>query len=145
MPTAFSDTMLPPISPSATFNHFGLGSILLLRVRRADLTNKWISVKFKTPPLSLFQTVVSVCETYFGVFLKTLIISGSELVETSSELNSTSSELNSTSSELISTGSELIRTRSELIWTIAEQILAMAHRVAQTAVCRRKNNRIILM
>ena len=138
MPTAFSDTMLPPISPSATSNHFGLGSILLLRVRRADLTNKWISVKFKTPPLSLFQTVVSVCETYFGVFLKTLIISGSELVETSSELNSTSSEL-------ISTGSELIRTRSELIWTIAEQILAMAHRVAQTAVCRRKNNRIILM
>ena len=138
MPTAFSDTMLPPISPSATSNHFGLGSILLLRVRRADLTNKWISVKFKTPPLSLFQTVVSVCETYFGVFLKTLIISGSELVETSSELNSTSSEL-------ISTGSEVIRTRSELIWTIAEQILAMAHRVAQTAVCRRKNNRIILM
>ena len=138
MPTAFSDTMLPPISPSATSNHFGLGSILLLRVRRADLTNKWISVKFKTPPLSLFQTVVSVCETYFGVFLKTLIISNSELVETSSELNSTSSEL-------ISTGSELIRTRSELIWTIAEQILTMAHRVAQTAVCRRKNNRIILM
>ena len=53
---------------------------------------------------------MSVGGTDFGVFLKTLIISNSEILETSSELISTSSELISTSSELISTSSELFFT-----------------------------------
>ena len=58
---------------------------------------------------------MSGCETDWNVFLKTLIISSSKIVETSSELISTSSELISTSSELISTGSELIRIIAELL------------------------------
>ena len=58
---------------------------------------------------------MSECRTDWGVFLKTLIISSSKIVETSSELISTSSELISTSSELISTGSELIRIIAELL------------------------------
>ena len=58
---------------------------------------------------------MSGCETDWNVFLKTLIISSSNIVETSSELISTSSELISTSSELISTGSELIRIIAELL------------------------------
>ena len=44
-------------------------------------------------PLALLQGGMSGCETDWGVFLKTLIISSSKIVETSSELNSTSSEL----------------------------------------------------
>ena len=51
---------------------------------------------------------MSGCETDWNVFLKTLIISSSKIVETSSELISTSSEL-------ISTGSELIRIIAELL------------------------------
>ncbi len=58
---------------------------------------------------------MSGCETDWNVFLKTLIISSSKIVETSSELISTSSELISTGSELISTGSELIRIIAELL------------------------------
>ena len=58
---------------------------------------------------------MSGCGTDWNVFLKTLIISSSKIVETSSELISTSSELISTSSELISTGSELIRIIAELL------------------------------
>ena len=58
---------------------------------------------------------MSGCETDWNVFLKTLIISSSKIVETSSELISTSSELISTSSELISTDSELIRIIAELL------------------------------
>ena len=66
---------------------------------------------------------MSGCETDWNVFLKTLIISSSKIVETSSELISTSSELISTGSELISTGSELISTGSELIRIIAELLI----------------------
>ena len=58
---------------------------------------------------------MSGCGTDWNVFLKTLIISSSKIVETSSELISTSSELISTSSELISTDSELIRIIAELL------------------------------
>ena len=58
---------------------------------------------------------MSVGGTDFGVFLKTLIISNSEILETSSELNSTS---------------------SELIRTIAELFLTTAHRVVQTTAGR---------
>lgn len=49
---------------------------------------------------------MSVRETEFGVFLKTLIFNSSEIVETSSELFRTGSELISTSLELISTSLE---------------------------------------
>ena len=62
---------------------------------------------------------MSVGGTDFGVFLKTLIISNSEILKTSSELIQTSSELISTRSELISTSSELISASSELFFTIA--------------------------
>ena len=65
-------------------------------------------------PLASLQGEISGCGTDWGVFLKTLIISSSEILKTSSEL--------------ISTSSELISTGSELIQTIAEQILTMAHR-----------------
>jgi hypothetical protein len=74
---------------------------------------------------------MSGCGTDWGVFLKTLIISSSEILRTGSELFQTSSEL-------ISTGSELIR-------TIAEQILTIAHRVVQTTIGRWKNRLIIFI
>ena len=51
---------------------------------------------------------MSVGGTDFGVFLKTLIISNSEILKTSSELIQTSSELISTSLELIRTIAEQI-------------------------------------
>ena len=63
--------------------------------------------------LALLQGGMSGCRTDWGVFLKTLIISSSKIIETSSELFQTSSELISTGSELISTSSELIRTITE--------------------------------
>ena len=62
---------------------------------------------------------MSVCKTYFFVFLNALIIRNSEILETSSELIQTSSELISTSSELILTGSELISTIAEFIEVIS--------------------------
>ena len=51
---------------------------------------------------------MSGCGTDWNVFLKTLIISSSKIVETSSELISTSSELISTDSELIRIIAELL-------------------------------------
>ena len=79
---------------------------------------------------------MSGCETDWNVFLKTLIISSSKIVETSSELISTSSELISTSSELISTGSELISTDSELIRIIAELLIISVFKKTQASVSR---------
>ena len=63
-------------------------------------------MKFKSSPLSAWQGGMSVCETEFSIFLKTLIISSSEILKTSSELIQTGSELISTGSELISTNLE---------------------------------------
>jgi len=92
-----------------------MGCISLLIVRCAVLTTNLIRVKIHSSPLSSFQAGTSVWGTYLGVFLKTLIISNSEILETGSELNSTS---------------------SELIRTIAELFLTTAHRVVQTTAGR---------
>ena len=92
----------------------------------------------KHTPISSSQSSIGGLSSDFVVFLKTLIISSSEIVCTGSELILTSSELILTSSELISTSSELIR-------AIAEQILTIAQFVVQTTACRRKNKLIVLM
>jgi hypothetical protein len=99
-----------------------MGCISLLIVRCAVLTTNLIRAKIHSSSLSSFQAGTSVWGTYLGVFLKTLIISNSEILETGSELIQTSSELNSTSSELIR--------------TIAELFLTTAHRVVQTTAGR---------
>ncbi|CDE86556.1 unknown [Prevotella sp. CAG:891] len=70
-----------------------MGCISLLIVRCAVLTTNLIRVKIHSSPLSSFQAGTSVWGTYLGVFLKTLIISNSEILETGSELIQTSSEL----------------------------------------------------
>ena len=84
-------------------------------MRLAVLTTNLIRAKIHSSPLSSFQAGASVWGTYLSVFLKALIISNSEILETVSELISTSSELIQTSSELILTSSELIRTIAELL------------------------------
>ncbi len=67
----------------------------------------------KHTPISSSQSSIGGLSSDFVVFLKTLIISSSEIVCTGSELILTSSELIRTSSELISTSSELIRAIAE--------------------------------
>ena len=71
----------------------------------------------KHTPISSSQSSIGGLSSDFVVFLKTLIIS---------------------SSEIVCTGSELIR-------AIAEQILTIAQFVVQTTACRRKNKLIVLM
>ena len=78
----------------------------------------------KHTPISSSQSSIGGLSSDFVVFLKTLIIS---------------------SSEIVCTGSELISTSSELIRAIAEQILTIAQFVVQTTACRRKNKLIVLM
>ena len=78
----------------------------------------------KHTPISSSQSSIGGLSSDFVVFLKTLIIS---------------------SSEIVCTGSELILTSSELIRAIAEQILTIAQFVVQTTACRRKNKLIVLM
>ena len=88
----------------------------------ADLTNVLTKLKISSRPPGCWLRETGMTQTEVVRFMKVLIISSSEIVETSSELISTSSELISTGSELISTGSELILTGSELIRTSAELI-----------------------
>ena len=85
----------------------------------------------KHTPISSSQSSIGGLSSDFVVFLKTLIISSSEIV--------------CTGLELIRTSSELISTSSELIRAIAEQILTIAQPVVQTTACRRKNKLIVLM
>lgn len=103
------------VPQSITCNHVELWSSSLLRARRADLRNGWTNVKTQSSPLASGQGGMSVRETEFGVFLKTLIFNSSEIVKTRSELFRTGSELISTSLELISTSSELISTSVECL------------------------------
>ena len=72
------------------------------------LTIPLTRLKHSSSPLRSFQSATGVLLTKLIGFLKTLIISNSDFIETSSELFSTSSELIRTSSELISTSAEVI-------------------------------------
>ena len=65
------------------------------------LTIPLTRLKHSSSPLRSFQSATGVLLTKLIGFLKTLIISNSDFIETSSELFSTSSELISTSAEVI--------------------------------------------
>ena len=95
------------------------------------LTNNTIKVKNEYLHLLSFQTNSVYAELIFCEMLKTLIISGSKIVETSSEL--------------IWTSSELISTIAELISTIAESFLEIARSVAQQWQTDGKSKVLFLM
>ena len=84
-------------------------------VTRIVLTNILINAKRKSLSDGAFIRGYGGRGSNLGVFLKTLIINSSAIIETSSELIQTSSEL-------IQTRPELISTIAELNSTIAEEI-----------------------
>ncbi len=101
---------------------FFVRGLFLNFVTRTVLTNILTKAKRKSLSDGAFMRGNGGRGSDLGVFLKTLIINSSAIIETSSELIQTRSELIRTRSELIRTRSELISTIAELISTIAEEI-----------------------
>ena len=72
---------LPPIPQSTVANHWGGGAKQFAAYGALNGFNKQVNKReIKSSPLSVWQSAMSVCETEFSIFLKTLIISNSEIL-----------------------------------------------------------------